>query len=94
MRAKRGGSVGIRELKDQASSIIEQVRRSGSSLAVTRNNKEVARIVPVTQASIEDLVASGLFTAPPRASWREMVLEPLGTDASAAIAAIQTDRGA
>ena len=94
MRSKRRESVGIRELKDQASAIVERVRRSGSPVGITKNHKEVARIVPLTNEPVEELVAAGFFIEPAPASWSDLELEPLGTDAGAAMAAIASDRGA
>ena len=40
-------SVGVRELKQQASSIIRRVRESGEVVSITYRGKVVAKLVPV-----------------------------------------------
>jgi prevent-host-death family protein len=51
--------IGIRQLKNEASSLIDQVER-GEVLTVTRRGKPVARIVPVGMPpGIAQLVESG-----------------------------------
>jgi prevent-host-death family protein len=39
--------VGIKELKDRASSIVDEVEKKRKPFIITRNNKPVARIVPI-----------------------------------------------
>lgn len=52
--------MGIRELKNGASRIIERVE-SGEAITVTRHGKPVARIVPVsTSPRLAALIASGV----------------------------------
>ena len=46
-------TVGIRELKQQASELIRSVRESGTEIQVTHHGKVVARIIPVRQPSQE-----------------------------------------
>ena len=46
-------TVGIRELKQQASELIRQVRESGDEIRVTYHGKVVARILPVQPAAEE-----------------------------------------
>jgi prevent-host-death family protein len=91
-------SVGIKELKDQASAIVESVQRSRRPVVITKNNREVARIVPVSlPASAEGirqrLADLGLLASFPRMSLKDLQLERVSLDASAAIAAIIEDRG-
>jgi prevent-host-death family protein len=53
------GTVGIRELKDSVSSIIERVE-SGETITVTRRSKPVARIVAAaTPPRLAALIAEG-----------------------------------
>jgi prevent-host-death family protein len=47
MRAKDAGSVGIRELKQDASRILRRVRETGGEVAVTVRGEVVARLVHV-----------------------------------------------
>ncbi len=46
-------TIGIRELKDQASQIMRRVREEGDAFEVTYHGRVIARIVPVTQAGPE-----------------------------------------
>jgi prevent-host-death family protein len=92
--AKSIKSVGIKELKDQASSVIDEVERRRSVFSVTRNNREVARIVPVTEDPFQRLKESGRVASLPKQSWESFELDkPKGRrSASAAIRAISKDR--
>ncbi len=56
-------TVGIRELKQNASAVVARVR-AGDSLVVTDRGVPVARIIPMGDLSLDDLVASGLAAAP------------------------------
>jgi len=49
-------SVGVRELKQQASELIRQVREDGNEIQVTYHGKVVARLVPVRppEREVED----------------------------------------
>jgi prevent-host-death family protein len=90
-----GASVGIKELKDQASSIVEKVQRTRQPVTVTKNNRSVAQIVPIAAPSgsaSEVLAQLGILSRPARQSWSELKLEKLGLDASAALAALSADR--
>lgn len=63
---KRGPTVGIRTLKNEASGIIRRVR-AGETLTITDRGEPVALLVPITSApseeSVRKLVAAG------RLSW-------------------------
>lgn len=93
MRSHKRESVGIKELKDRASEIIAGVQHTGRAVSITRNNQEVAKIIPIPRSSRERLIAAGLVRADAQAA-------PLGelkrkgpvADASAAIDAILEDR--
>ena len=86
-------SVGIKELKDRASEIIATVQRTGQAVSVTKNNQEVAQIIPIPRNPRERLIAAGLLRAevqPP--SLAGLKLDGPTMDASPAIAAILEDR--
>lgn len=86
-------SVGIKELKDRASEIVTAIQRTGHAVSITKNNQEVARIIPIPTTPRERLIAAGLIKAGPEPlPLGELKLEPLGTDASLAIRAILEDR--
>jgi len=93
MRSYKKLSVGIKELKDRASEIIALVQRTGEAVSITKNQHEVARIVPVPADAHERLIAAGLVQ--PRSKPRplsELNLKPLTLDASPAMEAIMRDR--
>lgn len=57
-------SVGIRELKDKASSIIDRVEE-GEAITVTKHGRPVARIVSTsTPPHLSALIANGTVRAP------------------------------
>lgn len=86
-------SVGIKELKDRASEIIALVQRTGRAVSITKNQREVARIMPVPADARERLIADGLFESGPKPlPLSELKLKSLTSDASPAIAAIVRDR--
>jgi prevent-host-death family protein len=90
---KSKGSVGIKELKDRASEIIAFVQRTGQTISVTKNEQEVARIMPVPVDDRERLIAAGLVQPGPKPlPLSGLKLKPLTVDASPAIAAIVGDR--
>ncbi len=43
-------TVGIRELKQQASQLVRQVREDGNPVQITYHGKVVAMLIPVEQA--------------------------------------------
>jgi prevent-host-death family protein len=86
-------SVGIKELKDRASEIIATVQRTGRAVSITKNNQEVARIMPVATDPYERLVAEGLVRPGPKPRpLSELRLKTLAANASPAIRAILQDR--
>jgi prevent-host-death family protein len=90
---KSKGSVGIKELKDRASEIIAFVQRTGQTISVTKNEQEVARIMPVPVDDRERLIAAGLVQPGPKPlPLSGLKLKPLTVDASPAIAASVGDR--
>lgn len=89
--------VGIKELKDKASAIIESVHRTGKRVIITKNNREVAQIVSITEkvgekTLSEHLLELGIISTPARHSFEEIEFKGKGMDASIAIAAILEDR--
>ena len=93
MRSHKNLSVGIKELKDRASEIIALVRRTGQTVSITRNQQEVARIMPVPVNAHERLIAAGLVEPGPKPRLlSELELKPLVSDASPAIGIIVRDR--
>jgi len=93
MRSHKKLSVGIKELKDRASEIIALVRRTGQTVSITRNQQEVARIMPVPVNAHERLIAAGLVEPGPQPRLlSELELKPLASDASPAIGIIVRDR--
>ena len=55
-------SVGVRELRQQASAILRRVV-AGESIVVTDHGHPVARIVPLRSSALDQLVAEGKATA-------------------------------
>src|SRR5258708_34579513 len=66
MSGHKKRSVGIKELKDRASEIVSAVERTGLSVSITRNNREVAKIMPIPSRPHERLVAAGVFGPRPK----------------------------
>src|SRR5262245_26584594 len=90
---KNKGSVGVKELKDRASEIIAFVQRTGRTISITKNEQEVARIMPVPADARERLMTAGLVQPGPKPlPLSELRLKPLAADASPAIGAIVRDR--
>jgi prevent-host-death family protein len=55
-------SVGVRELRQQASAVLRRVA-AGESIVVTDHGHPVARIVPLRTSPLEQLVAEGRASA-------------------------------
>jgi antitoxin (DNA-binding transcriptional repressor) of toxin-antitoxin stability system len=86
-------SVGIKELKDRASEIIAHVQRTGQGVSITKNQHEVAMIMPVPADAHERLIAAGLVQPRPKPRpLSELDLKLITTDASPAMGAIVRDR--
>jgi prevent-host-death family protein len=56
-------TVGIRELKQNPSKVIAEVKE-GMSLTITERGRPVARIVPLTAVGLRALVEAGLARSP------------------------------
>jgi prevent-host-death family protein len=61
--------VGIRELRQNASGVIREVKM-GSSFEITEHGRPVARIIPIAATGWEDLIAAGLVTPSKIDDWR------------------------
>jgi prevent-host-death family protein len=86
-------SVGIKELKDRASEIIATVQQTGQAVSITKNNQEVAKIIPIPRSPRERLIAAGLLRPGSQpAPLAGLKLEGPAMEASPAIAAILEDR--
>ena len=57
--------VGIRELKQNASAVVQRVK-SGEIVIVTERGTPVARLIPAGELTLDDMVDSGLASAPQR----------------------------
>ena len=55
-------SIGIRELKQNASEVIAKVAR-GKHLIVTDRGRPVAQLIPLQKSRIDDLIESGQLSA-------------------------------
>ena len=60
------GKVGVRELKDHLSAILERVR-SGETVTLTRHNRPIAYLVPFVESTQESLVRTLAMAG--RLSW-------------------------
>jgi antitoxin (DNA-binding transcriptional repressor) of toxin-antitoxin stability system len=92
MRSYKKLSVGIKELKDRASEIVALVQRTGQIVSITRNQQEVARIMPVPVDAHERLIAAGLVPGPKPRLLSDLKLKHHTSDASRAIDIIVRDR--
>ena len=93
MHSHKKLSVGIKELKDRASEIIALVQRTGQIVSITRNQQEVARIMPVPADAHERLIAAGLIQPGPKPRHlSKLKLKRVASDASRAIDSIVRDR--
>lgn len=51
-------SVGVRELRQSASQLLDQVK-DGASIEITEHGVPIARLIPITQSLYEEYLASG-----------------------------------
>jgi len=64
-----GSSVGVRELRQSASQILDQVK-DGAVVEITEHGVPVARLVPITKSLYEEYLESGLITPAVNTDWR------------------------
>jgi len=62
-------SVGVRELRQSASRILDQVK-AGTIIEVTEHGVPVARLVPIVKSLYEEYVAAGLIIPAENPDWR------------------------
>jgi prevent-host-death family protein len=62
-------SVGVRELRQSASQILDQVK-DGAVVEITEHGVPVARLVPITKSLYEEYLESGSITPAVNTDWR------------------------
>ena len=62
-------SVGVRELRQSASQILDQVK-DGAAVEITEHGVPVARLVPITKSLYEEYIESGLIVPAENPDWR------------------------
>jgi prevent-host-death family protein len=93
-KSSKTRTVGIKELKDQASGLIDSLERNGQPIVITRNHRRIARLVPFEAGDgLSRLRDLDLIAAEPQIDWKDLGLQPVATDAHQAIAAVLKDRG-
>jgi len=55
-------SVGIRELKQQASKLLRRVRENGETIEVTYHGEVIARVIPVNPPSAQERDMNAIWT--------------------------------
>jgi prevent-host-death family protein len=88
-------SVGVRELRQRASALLDQVEASGMSIEITNHGHPVARLVPIPPqagSSRAQMIDGGIIR-PGRGNVLEVVpvLSPPGTPSSDQILAADRD---
>jgi prevent-host-death family protein len=88
-------SVGIRELRQNASALLDQVESRGVSIEITNHGHPVARLVPISRqagSSWSELVEAGVVR-PGRGNVLDVVpvQAPAGTPSSAELLAADRD---
>lgn len=61
--------VGVRELRQSASKILDQVK-DGAVFEITEHGVPVARLVPITKSLYEEYIAAGLIIPAENPDWR------------------------
>jgi len=62
-------TVGVRELRQSASKILDQVK-DGVVFEITEHGVPVARLVPITKSLYEEYIAAGLIIPAENPNWR------------------------
>ena len=68
-------SVGVRELRQDASKVLKLVK-GGETVLVTERGKPVAEIRPIKEITMQDLIDAGIVT-PAKAKFDPKAFEPL-----------------
>lgn len=86
-------SIGIKELKDQASAIVQSVQKTGRPVIITKNNRAIARIEPLRgRGPVERLMELGLISRKGSQNWNELELLGKPGKANLALQSILDDR--
>jgi prevent-host-death family protein len=91
-KSRPNSTVGIKELKNKTSVVIDRVERTRKGILVKKNNRAVARIIPVEDSLNLRLEELEILGQRPKGKWNEMKLEPLKLSSDKAILAITKDR--
>ncbi|WP_375475708.1 type II toxin-antitoxin system Phd/YefM family antitoxin [uncultured Jatrophihabitans sp.] len=88
-------SVGVRELRQSASELLERVQADGNSIEITNHGRPVAQLVPIqrlAKSSRAQLIDSGVLR-PGRGDVLDItpVVAPPGTPSSAELIAADRD---
>ena len=62
-------SVGVRELRQNASKVLDQVK-DGAIIEITEHGVPVARILPITKSLYDEYIESGLIKPARNPDWR------------------------
>lgn len=72
-------SAGIRELKQSPSKVLAEIK-AGDTVAITERGVEIARIVPITPSTLQEMILAGEANVPegnPKAVLDQIVLMAL-----------------
>ena len=84
-------SVGVKELRQNASKVLRRVA-AGESLLVTDRGRPIARLSPLTRSGITELQAAGLVREPLRKMKDAPPAVPVAEDGITAAEALATAR--
>lgn len=84
--------VGVRELKNKASELINYVLLQRHSVLISKNDKVVARLVPIEESTEGWFQDSGLLASAATNSWGDYQPIHFRLKASRALKAIREDR--
>lgn len=87
-----GYKIGIKELKNHTSKIIDQVSRTKRTAVIHKNSRPVAKIEPLEGSGLTELEDLGILGPAPSQSWQSLHLHPINISASIAIQSISDDR--
>jgi len=62
-------SVGVRELRQSASKLLDQVK-DGAVIEITEHGVPVARLVPITKSLYQEYIAAGIIIPAENPNWR------------------------
>jgi prevent-host-death family protein len=65
----QSSSVGVRELRQSASQILDQVK-DGVAVEITEHGVPIARLVPITKSLYEEYIEAGLIVRAENPDWR------------------------